>query len=815
MTVENISIDVKTNAGDAANQFRSLSSALSRVQGASKSVTSSGQKTSKSVASVGHAAKNATGAVSKLYASIKRIAFYRLLRTFIKELSQAFQEGLKNVYAFSKAMNTGLAQALDRIASASGQMKNQMGAAFGELLYTLEPIITAIVSLITSLMRALSALFAALGGRLTYTVADKTAKSWDEAAGSAKKYKNTILGFDEINRLNDETGGGGGGDVSIDGLAEVELPDWAKLISEAIKRGAWGTAGKLFASHLNKVIGAWDAESAGRSIGEKINNAINSAFWFLRTFDFAHLGDSVASFFNGLIKSVNAKKLGATVSKWFTSVLDFAIGFSKKISLGTIGKSISNFIVGAFGEASKWLKNHNWSEIASSISENIHGFFTETNWSGVASSGTGFLASLFGSGADFLNGVNWEQLTNDVFDAIDKFRDGIDWESLGKSAWDLFSAAFTAAGKVLRIVFTKLGIDAEGKISAEDITDVLIKSILPVGGAILGWKTAGLGGAAIGLTVGLALSFEFQKYLENADGQIDYNDLIGKIKDVALPVAGAILGWRIGGLGGAAIGVTLGIAISMMFNNSVNASGGFTWETFSNAIFNSGVLPIAGAILGWKVSHSIAGAVIGLTLGSVISLMVKDLGGVSGALKTEDILAAICKNVIPAVFGAVVGASVGGLAGALIGMTIGVALSFVVRSTSWSGGWDIVGQMQQKMNEELYGVVPQQKNPYGNSYKGVTMVDPALAVLGYASGGFPDVGELFIAREAGPELVGTINGNTAVANNDDIVAAVSMGVANAVGGVMSSKDGKTEVHVYLDSREIKYGQSRLARAMGV
>ena len=47
----------------------------------------------------------------------------------------------------------------------------------------------------------------------------------------------------------------------------------------------------------------------------------------------------------------------------------------------------------------------------------------------------------------------------------------------------------------------------------------------------------------------------------------------------------------------------------------------------------------------------------------------------------------------------------------------------------------------------------------------------------YASGGFPETGSMFIANEAGPEMVGTINGKTAVANNDQIVAGVASGVA--------------------------------------
>lgn len=55
----------------------------------------------------------------------------------------------------------------------------------------------------------------------------------------------------------------------------------------------------------------------------------------------------------------------------------------------------------------------------------------------------------------------------------------------------------------------------------------------------------------------------------------------------------------------------------------------------------------------------------------------------------------------------------------------------------------------------------------------------------YASGGKPANGQMFIAREAGPELVGTIGGHSSVMNNDQIVASVSSGVARAVSSAMA------------------------------
>ena len=48
-----------------------------------------------------------------------------------------------------------------------------------------------------------------------------------------------------------------------------------------------------------------------------------------------------------------------------------------------------------------------------------------------------------------------------------------------------------------------------------------------------------------------------------------------------------------------------------------------------------------------------------------------------------------------------------------------------------------------------------------------------------ASGGFVDQGQLFVARESGPEMVGSIGNRTAVANNDQIVSGIAQGVQSA------------------------------------
>lgn len=79
-------------------------------------------------------------------------------------------------------------------------------------------------------------------------------------------------------------------------------------------------------------------------------------------------------------------------------------------------------------------------------------------------------------------------------------------------------------------------------------------------------------------------------------------------------------------------------------------------------------------------------------------------------------------------------------------------------------------------------------------------------VTAYASGGSPASGQFFMAREAGPELVGTIGRHTAVMNNNQIVSSVSDGVYSAVLSAMSqtarSNSTPMELHVYVGGEKV-------------
>lgn len=60
----------------------------------------------------------------------------------------------------------------------------------------------------------------------------------------------------------------------------------------------------------------------------------------------------------------------------------------------------------------------------------------------------------------------------------------------------------------------------------------------------------------------------------------------------------------------------------------------------------------------------------------------------------------------------------------------------------------------------------------------------SIGIKGFATGGFPETGQLFLARENGPEMIGSMSGHTAVANNDQIVEGIAIGVRQAVAEIL-------------------------------
>ena len=59
------------------------------------------------------------------------------------------------------------------------------------------------------------------------------------------------------------------------------------------------------------------------------------------------------------------------------------------------------------------------------------------------------------------------------------------------------------------------------------------------------------------------------------------------------------------------------------------------------------------------------------------------------------------------------------------------------------------------------------------------VVTNGLKLLGFAEGGFPTSGDLFLANEEGAEYIGSMNGKTTVANQEEIISGIQRGVVEA------------------------------------
>lgn len=89
-----------------------------------------------------------------------------------------------------------------------------------------------------------------------------------------------------------------------------------------------------------------------------------------------------------------------------------------------------------------------------------------------------------------------------------------------------------------------------------------------------------------------------------------------------------------------------------------------------------------------------------------------------------------------------------------------------------------------------------------------TISVPSIPYL--ADGGMVNAGQMFVAREAGPELVGTIGNKTAVVNNDQIVESVSQGVYKAVVAA-SGTEKNSDIKLFVNGRQIMLAVAEEAR----
>ena len=421
-TLESLEIEVRHSATGAADEInrvaeaiRSVSRALSRalpnmiafndaLSGSAVNVTNNNitqvadnignvrtvavharqatNDVSRSISDMSKAASKAKSPLENFVASLKRIAFYRFIRSIIKEITKAISEGLEWAYQFSAGITTEghrFAVALDSMKSASTQMKAQIGSAFAGLLAAIVPILNQIIALITSAANAISQLFAAITGG-TYLKATQTSQKFADAMKSggkaAKEWKNQLMGFDVINRLNEpNNGGGGGGTNKIDPSSlfedtpiESKIKDFVDRIKKAINDGDWGGVGKI--------------------IGEKINEGLGKI-------------------------ALSAEGIGRKLVQFITNGFDMLIGFLDAVDWTYIGQIISSFLIGALSEATTWMANKDWENVGKTIWNAFQELISGFDFDGIAVAFFTFFGQALASAVQLVKGYvseTWDKI---------------------------------------------------------------------------------------------------------------------------------------------------------------------------------------------------------------------------------------------------------------------------------------------------------------------------------------------------------------------------------------------------------------------
>lgn len=193
------------------------------------------------------AATTAKGPLRKLGDQFMRILRYRVLRSVLMGIWRALKEGVTNLYQYSVAIgniDTNQAQSsMDKLSTSALLMKNSLGSILMPIITAMVPVVQSIAHAFNQAANAIAAFFSALSGKSTFTGAiDLEKKFAKEANSGGKALERQLLAFDEINRLDDNKGGGSSKEVLDYSkmFDEFEVPEsiakFAERIADAFER---------------------------------------------------------------------------------------------------------------------------------------------------------------------------------------------------------------------------------------------------------------------------------------------------------------------------------------------------------------------------------------------------------------------------------------------------------------------------------------------------------------------------------------------------------------------------------------------------
>ena len=679
------------------------------------------------------------------------------------------------------------------------QAARAIGNIFIPALNAILPYAIAVVQVIREIANALANLAGFKLTEVDYSGvnsaavgAGSLADNLDDAAGAAKKLKQYTAGFDELNVFAPNTGSGSGAGAGGAGGFDFDLP----------------------------------------------------------TYDF--LGDAVQTRI-GEIK----KMIEDTLAEITTIVSGFmlAVGAILVVTGVNIPLGVGLMAAGAVGLAAT--VGLNWtamsSELASTLAliTGVVGGFLLALGAIMAFSGANLplgIALMALGGASLVSAavINWHNSDRHLTDALTTLTGVLAGASLAVGAMLAFTGVATGLGIALMAVGAVTLVSAAA-LNWNSIPDALASPLSRVGllvsgatlalGAILafsGCMPLGIALMAIGATSLVSvmalnwngLSDEIQNVIA----------IITTVVSVAFLAIGAALAFSGANI---PLGLALLAAGAVIMGTAIMPN----WNDLSDNVqqkISMITTVVGGALLAVGAILALSGVALPLGLG-LMAAGALSLGAV--ATLNWDFVVNSIKKVVSVITGILSGALIVlGVLLCLSGAGVGLGLAVLAAGLSLSyAAWTLddnpitrfVRQMANSIIGLVNGVIDAINDMFhiqfnGLSVMGITLI-PAFDIRlvdiphipFFEDGGFPNEGQLFIAREAGAEMVGAMGRRTAVANNDQIVEGISAGVSVANDGVIAAIYALLNVveekdfSVNIGDNQIGESYDRYNRARGV
>lgn len=661
----------------------------------------------------------------------------------------------------------------------------------------------------------------------------EVADNMGAAAKSAKDMKNSLAAFDELNNLsgNSNAGGSGGGSGSAGG--SIEVPDFGNL--------SWEDD-----ALVEKLKKQFDSlYSFGEYIGDVLTNALNNIDWSAIYQGARNFGKGFAEFLNGLISPELFRATGRTIAGALNTAIYAALSFGEIFEWGDLGQSIATgineffktfdfasagttvtvFAKGFLDMILEAIENTNWNMIGQKIGE----FFANIDWGTILAKAGKLIIEAIGAAISVYAGmVSVAPLEASILAGIAAFKfagvgkiiaSGIAQSlvggiSLGEVAVTIGS--FSLAGMslpALDVIGNQI-IDVVEKFVTENFGESVTKAM---GDGLLIAVSAGIGtliggpiGTFVGAVVGTIIdAFTSEDSLGAKIGAILFNfDFAQQIFSEARQAfenafssdSFAECGyWIVEGVVGGILGALafIGEPFADFFSAVVTAiCDVFGIQSPAKNMEPYGEYILLGIVEGFKATFTNWTNALDEWFNKYISpwFTVKKWSDLFSTIKSQlkaswdgaakqwnsDIAGWWNNNVLKWFSSEKWGS---GLKGVKTGF-----------EKAFNSAFDAVKQLWNRFATWLNSKLTFEIDPV--NIAGVEVFGGTTVNLGkiptFAAGGFPTQGQMFIARESGPEMVGRIDGRTAVANNDQIVDSVAKGVYMAV----SSAGGMNEDTLY-------------------